>query len=203
MRESWGLPVVLLVVALGSYGAAQSGTPAKTEPLARTETPAKTEITFERVLSTSITHLQRILLPLAMAMPEDKYGFAPTSGEFKGVHTFGEQLKHIAASNFTYASAILGEKPPADVGEEDEGPASLKTKAEILKYLNDSFSYAQKAIATVDAKNVISPIKSPFGEGEATRLAMVHLIIGHCFDHYGQLVEYVRMNGIVPPASQR
>ena len=89
------------------------------------------------------------------------------------------------------------------MGDEEDGPASLKTKAEILKYLNDSFNYVQKAVATIDAKNVISPIKSPFGEGPATRAAMVTLIVGHCYDHYGQLVEYVRMNGIAPPASQR
>ena len=67
--------------------------------------------------------------------------------------------------------------------------------------MNDSFSYVQKAVATIKAKNVVSPIKSPFGEGDTTRLAMTALIIGHCYDHYGQMVEYVRMNGIVPPAS--
>jgi uncharacterized damage-inducible protein DinB len=143
------------------------------------------------------------LLPLAMAMPEDKYGFAPTNGEFKGVRTFGQQLKHLAATNFIYASSILREKPPADVGEGENGPALVKTKTEILKYVNDSFTYVQKAVATINAKNVVSPIKNPFGEGDATRLAMTTLIIGHCFDHYGQMVEYLRMNGIVPPASER
>jgi hypothetical protein len=61
----------------------------------------------------------------------------------------------------------------------------------------------QKAVATINAKNIASPIKSPFGQGETTRLAMAVLIVGHCYDHYGQMVEYVRMNGIVPPASQR
>lgn len=161
------------------------------------------DITFARVLSAPVSQAQRVLVPLATAMPDAKYSFAPTSGEFKGVRTFAEQLKHVAASNYSYASAILGEKPPADLGDDENGPASLKTKTEILKYLNDSFDYAQKAIKSIDAKNVISPIKSPFGEGPATRLAMVDLIVGHCYDHYGQLVEYVRMNGIVPPASVR
>jgi uncharacterized damage-inducible protein DinB len=118
------------------------------------------------------------------------------------VRTFGQQLKHVAATNYVYASSILGEKkPPVDVGEEEDGPASVKTKDEILKYVTDSFAYVQKAVATINAKNLVSPIKNPFGEGEATRLAMATLIIGHCNDHYGQMVEYVRMNGIVPPAS--
>jgi uncharacterized damage-inducible protein DinB len=90
-----------------------------------------------------------------------------------------------------------------DVGEDEEGPASLKTKAEILKYVTDSFAYVLKAVATINEKNVVRPIKNPFGHGQATRLAMATLIIGHCYDHYGQMVEYLRMNGIVPPASQQ
>ena len=181
---------LLLLLTASSWCAAQAPKPGG-------------EITVAKVLSNSVNHVQFTLSPLADAMPDDKYGFAPTSGEFKGVRTFGEQLKHIGATNFAFASAILGEKPPADVGEEDNGPESLKTKKEIVKYLSDSFTYVQKAVATIDAKNVVSPIKSPFGAGETTRLAMTTLIIGHCFDHYGQMVEYLRMNGIVPPASQR
>jgi uncharacterized damage-inducible protein DinB len=168
---------------------------------AKTEAPEKIEVTFSRVLSGSLMQLQRQLMPLAMAMPADKYSFAPTNGEFKGVRTFAEQLKHVAAANYSFASAITGEKPPEDTGDDEAGPASVKSKEEVLKYLNGSFSYVQKAVATINAKNVISPIKSPFG-GETTRLAMTTLIMNHCFDHYGQLVEYLRMNGMVPPASQ-
>jgi uncharacterized damage-inducible protein DinB len=194
-----GIIFSLAVFAGSSVG--QSQPSPKQETPAKTETPEKMEVTFSRVLSGSILQLERVLMPLAMAMPEDKYGFAPTSGEFKGVRTFGEQLKHVAAANYIYAAAILGEKPTADVGEGEAGPTSLKSKKEILKYLNDSFTYVQKAVATINEKNFISPIKSPFG-GEATRLSMTTLIMNHCFDHYGQLVEYVRMNGIIPPASQ-
>ena len=205
MQSIWRLFVLLLLVAVSSYGIAQEvGKPSKgsvkRSPDAE-KPPVETEITIDNVLNTYVTELQRTLLLLAMAMPENKYGFAPSDGEFKGVRTFGEQLKHVGAANFSYASSILGEKPPADVGEGDNGPTSLKTKAEILKYVTDSFAYVQKALAAINAKNVVSPIKSPFGEGDSTRLAMTALIIGHCYDHYGQMVEYVRMNGIVPPAS--
>jgi len=181
---------LLLLATAASWSAAQ-------------ESKSGSAISPAKVLGNSVSHVQWSLIPLADAMPEDKYGFAPTAGEFKGVRTFGQQLKHVAAANFLNASAMLGEKPPADVGEDEEGPASLKTKKEILKYLSDSFAYVQKAVAAIDAKNLVSPVKSPFGEGETTRLAMTTLIIGHCFDHYGQMVEYARMNGIVPPASQR
>lgn len=199
MRRNGYLWIAIFLMAAGSIVSAQSAKPGE-KPA---ENSPRVEITIDKVESTSILHLQRILLPLAMAMPEDKYGFAPTNGEFKGVRTFAEQLKHVAAANYRFASTILGENPPADVGEDENGPASLKTKEEILKYLSQSFSYVQKAVATMDAKNVVSPVKSPFGEGDTTRLAMATLIVGHGYDHYGQLVEYLRMNGIVPPASQR
>jgi uncharacterized damage-inducible protein DinB len=205
MRRMWQLFIALFLVAVSSYGIAQEvPKPGKDDAKKshEVEEVVKPELNVALVLSTSVTHLQRTLLPLAMAMPDNKYGFAPTDGEFKGVRTFGQQLKHVAATNYIYASSILGEKkPPVDVGEEEDGPASVKTKDEILKYVTDSFSYVQKAVAAINAKNLVSPIKNPFGQGEATRLAMATLIIGHCNDHYGQMVEYVRMNGIVPPAS--
>jgi hypothetical protein len=59
-----------------------------------------------------------------------------------------------------------------------------------------------KAVASTNEKNAVESIKSPFGEGSTTRLGMSTLIVGHCFDHYGQIVEYLRMNGLVPPASR-
>jgi uncharacterized damage-inducible protein DinB len=200
MRKLGCLCIALIVTVAAA--AAQSQPSPKTDASKKADAPPKAEITFKGVLGNSVLQAQKTLLPLAMYMPENKYGFAPTEGEFKGVRTFAEQLKHVGAANFSFAAAIVGEKPPADVDEEEAGPASLKTKEEILRYLNDSFSYVKKAVATIDEKNVITPIQSPFG-GETTRLAMTTLIVSHCYDHYGQMVEYLRMNGIVPPASQR
>jgi hypothetical protein len=100
-----------------------------------------------------------------------------------------------------YGAAILSEKVPVDVGDES-GPASVKSKAEILNYLKDSFAYVHKAIATINEKNLVEPLKSPFGEGSVTRLGVATSVSAHGFDHYGQMVEYLRMNGIVPPASR-
>jgi uncharacterized damage-inducible protein DinB len=203
--------VAFFLLAAGDYGLAQGpGTQGKIQDKTQGKEKenkeaakdANPEITVGNVLVGSILHLQRTFLRLAMAMPEDKYDFAPTSGEFKGVRTFGQQVKHVAASNYIFASAILEEKPPVDVGDGD-GPASMKSRVEILRYATDSFYYVQQAVEKINAKNVIAPIKSPFGEGQTTRLSMATLIIGHCNDHYGQLVVYLRMNGIVPPASQR
>ena len=141
------------------------------------------------------------LLSLAEAMPEAKYSFIPTAGKFDDARSFGEQIKHVAAVNYIFGAAILGEKVPVDVGDES-GPAALKTKEEILTYLRDSFSYVHKAILTINEKNLVEPVKSPFGEGKVTRLGLAASVAGHGFDHYGQMVEYLRMNGIVPPASR-
>jgi uncharacterized damage-inducible protein DinB len=153
------------------------------------------------VMDRAVKSVEGEFVPAAEAMPEDKYSYAPTGGEFKGVRTFAQQAKHVAAVNYLVASAMLGEKPPVDPGGES-GPDSIKSKAEIVKFLKDSFEYVHKAAGAINQNNQIEPIKNPFGEGTATRLGMATLIVGHCFDHYGQMVVYLRSNGIVPPASR-
>ena len=157
--------------------------------------------TIASVSDSGIARAEKEFVPAADAMPEDKYSFAPTQGEFKGVRNFGQQIKHVAAVNYMLGAAILGEKPPVELGGEN-GPDSVKTKADILKFLKDSFAYAHKAATTITAQNAVEPIKSPFGEGSTTRLAMASLVTAHVFDHYGQMVEYLRMNSIIPPASR-
>jgi uncharacterized damage-inducible protein DinB len=157
--------------------------------------------TVTQVLDGSVSNMEHEFIPAAEAMPEDKFGFAPTQGEFKGVRTFGEQVKHVAAVNYIFGAAILSEKVPVDVGDES-GPVSIKTKTEIIKYLKESFAYVHKAIGTIHEKNLVEPLKSPFGEGTVTRLGLATSVTAHGFDHYGQMVEYLRMNGIVPPASR-
>jgi uncharacterized damage-inducible protein DinB len=177
------------LLAVASYTAAQSGK-AKDEKRTVTE-----------VLDHTVSNMEHEFVPAAEAMPEDKFNFAPTNGEFKGVRSFGQQIKHVAAVNYELGAAILEEKPPVDIGDES-GPASISTKAEILKYLNDSFAYVHKAILTVNEKNFVGTVKSPFGEGKVSRLGLATSVAWHGFDHYGQMVVYLRMNGIVPPASR-
>jgi uncharacterized damage-inducible protein DinB len=158
--------------------------------------------TITSVTDGAVKNIESEFVPAAEAMPEDKYGYAPTNGEFKGVRTFAQQVKHVAAVNYIVGATILGEKPPVDVGGES-GPDAVKTKAEIVKFLKDSFAYAHKAVASVNEANAVEPIKNPFGEGTTTRLGMAMVFAWHGFDHYGQIVEYLRSNGIVPPASRR
>lgn len=157
--------------------------------------------TVAQVMDRMIAGVEGEFVPAAEAMPDDKYSFAPSNGEFKGVRTFTQQVKHVAAVNYLVGASILGEKPPVEIGGEN-GPDSIKTKAEIVKFLKDSFAYAHKAVSSITPENQVAPIKSPFGEGNTTRLGMATLIFGHCFDHYGQMAEYLRMNGIIPPASR-
>ena len=180
---------------------ALSGTAQEKHVQGKKVTKKEEHRTVTQVLDRTVTNLERDFVPAAEAMPEDKYGFAPTEGEFKGVRNFGQQVKHVAAVNYELGAALLQEKPPGDIADE-AGPASLTTKADILKYLQDSFAYVHKAVQSVNEKNLVETVKSPFGEGSITRLGLATSVCWHGFDHYGQMVEYLRMNGIVPPASR-
>jgi DinB superfamily len=158
--------------------------------------------TIAQVYDHSLTDLEKEFVPAAEAMPDDKYSFAPTNGEFKGVRTFGSQVKHVAVANYEFAAAILGEKPPIEIGADESGPASIKSKAEILKLLKDSFAYLHKSLNTINQANIVASIKDPFGDGTVTRLGIATMALAHPMDHYGQMVEYLRMNSIIPPASR-
>jgi hypothetical protein len=186
MKNRNYLLIALAILAISSSVFAQAAKPAPT---------------LTSVLDNSLGGMEGEFVPAAEAMPEEKYSFAPTTGEFKGVRTFSQQVKHVAAVNYIVAAGILGEKPPVDTGGEN-GPESAKSKADIVKFLKDSFVYAHKAVATINDANSVASIKSPFGDGTTTRLSMGVLLTGHGFDHYGQMVEYLRLNGIIPPASR-
>jgi DinB superfamily len=120
----------------------------------------------------------------AAAMPEDKYSFAPTHGEFKGVRTFAQQVKHAAAVNYVFGSAILGEKPPVDTGGES-GPDSVKTKAKIMKFLNESFAYLRKAVASITDKNQLDQVSLFNGQMKAARLSVGSFANAHPMDRRG------------------
>jgi uncharacterized damage-inducible protein DinB len=157
--------------------------------------------TATEILDHSLSNVEHEFVPAADAMPADKFNFAPSDGEFKGVRTYAQQIKHVAAVNYELAAALLDQKPPVDIGDES-GPASLTSKDDIMKYVKDSFAYAHKAIATINDKNLTETVKSPFGEGHVSRMSLAMGFASHTMDHYGQMVVYLRMNGIVPPASR-
>jgi DinB superfamily len=148
---------------------------------------------------------ERRVVEMAEVMPAEKYSFAPGGEGFKGVRTFAEQLRHIAADNYLLGAGILGEKPPVDVGRGEDGSDAVRTKSEIIDYLKGSFTYMHRAVHSIDDENIPIPTPSisPWPKGTATRLGVAIEDCVHTWDHYGQLVEYLRMNGIIPPESRK
>jgi len=198
MQKTKWITVLVLWLAAGSLWA-------QTVPqVVDTKNDASLDARQEkRALESLMKIVEKEIISAVDAMPADKFGFAPTDGEFKGVRTFGQMVKHFSATNHILAAAALGEEPPAEAGDE-LGPESVRTKAEILAYLKGSFVHLDKAVEAIGQTNIpvnASPI-SPLKRGEVTRLALITETLLHAYDHYGQMVEYLRMNGVVPPASR-
>ena len=154
--------------------------------------------TVSQVVDFWVTNTEQLIVPAADAMPESKYAFAPSSGQFSGVRTFAEQVKHLAAANYQLAAATLGQEPPAGTDHET-APDTVKTKAQIMDYLEGSFTSLHRAAAAINENNMDDPISS---KGNRTRLLLLIDAVVHSSNHYGQMVEYLRMNNIVPPASR-
>jgi uncharacterized damage-inducible protein DinB len=186
---------LLAVFCIALAASAQTAAPAPAPAPQAAAPPATIASSIDREVSI----LEREIVSAADAMPEDKYGFVPTSGEFKGVRTFAQQIKHVATSNYEFWAAALGEKPAVDTSKED-GPDSIKTKAEILQFLKDSFALGHRAAKALTAEN--SAENMALGQGKAPRIFWVSFGVAHGFDHYGQMVVYLRMNNIIPPASR-
>jgi hypothetical protein len=186
----------ILLLALGPIGTAVAANPQAAMQAKPDQKPS-----FAMVLDRSLTNVEHEVVPAAEAMPEDKFNFAPTQGEFKTVRTFAQQVKHIAAANYMLGSGILAEKPPLDL-EGENGPAKITSKADVVQFLKDSFTYLHKAMNSIDESNVLGQVPSPFGPNKVSRLGLAVGAISHPFDHYGQMVEYLRMNNIIPPASR-
>ena len=198
-------PSLLLTAALSLAAASAYAQAAKTSPAAGASASPSTPPTIASAIDREISLAEKQVVDVAEAMPEDKFDFSPEKlnlpgSDYKGVRTFGEQLKHVAASNYLIWSPITGEKPPETVND-GKGPDNMKAKADIMKYVKDSFAFGHKAVGTLNSSNLVEPIKSGSGR-PTTRLFLATFAAAHCFEHYGQLVQYLRMNGIVPPASR-
>lgn len=180
--------------------AQQEGQPTSAE-LSRVETPGK-------ALLRRFEGQEYEVRSAAEAMPEQKWGYRPAEGVFKSekpelgpaeLRTFAEQVKHVACSNYGFAAELEGSKPPDACYK--GGPSPAKTRAELLVYLRDSFAALRKQLAAVTVKNMYDPIDGPYA-GPNTRLGLAEVCIWHAADHYGQMTLYLRLNGIVPPASR-
>jgi hypothetical protein len=156
-----------------------------------------------KVFDRQLTSTEKEVVSLVEAMPADKFSFAPTNGEFKGVRTFAQQAKHLAFVIDTVSSAMLGVPNPATSGKDENGPEDVQSKEQIVKFVQDAFALAHKAMATLTNDNLMQETADPFNpSGKRPRVDSAGIIFWHTFDHYGQMVEYARMNHVIPPASR-
>jgi uncharacterized damage-inducible protein DinB len=195
-----------MVVALALAGCCCMGARAQTGATAP-KVPAGTIIEPSKSFDALLKIYEEEMMGLVNAMPADKYSFAPSAAIFKpeqkvdylspndkGVSTFGQMVGHVAQANYSFYSAVGGAKPTVDV----KAIGSMTSKDDLVKALAASFAYGHQQIATLTAENAFASTK-----GDQTKASTVAFGIAHGFDHYGQLAEYLRMNGIVPPASQK
>ena len=189
-----------LIFAVGALGQRIQGATAANTPQAQpSQQPSPT---VASVVDRQISAIEKQVVEVAEAMPEDKFNFTPESlnipgDDYKGVRTFAVQVKHVASSNYFIWSPLTGDKVPENI-KDGNGPADLKSKADIIKFLKDSFALGHKAAATLTAENMLQIPE----HSKSTRLYLATFGVAHAYDHYGQMVEYLRMNGIVPPASR-
>ena len=163
---------------------------------------SRTMVSPAKSFDAGLSSFEGEMMGVAKAMPAEKYSFVPTADffkngsgtDFKTVKSFGDMVKHVAQANYSYAAALSGTKPTVDV----KAIGTLKTKDEIVAALAGSFAFAHKAEATLTAANAFESVS-----GDETRASVAGGLVAHGFDHYGQLVEYLRMNGIIPPASRK
>ncbi len=177
--------------------------PSKNSAAAASAPQAQQVPTVASNVDREVSAIEKQVVEAAEAMPEDKFNFSPESlhisgSDYKGVRTFAVQVKHIAASNYFIWSPLTGDKLPEGL-KDGNGPENLKTKVDILQFLKESFALGHKAASTLTTENMLQPP----GSSKSSRLHLAEFGVAHAFNHYGQMVEYLRMNGVVPPASRR
>jgi uncharacterized damage-inducible protein DinB len=189
--------LIMCGIALCAFGKSMTPQNSSTKQAAQQDDIPKS---IAESVSGTLQFAEGNLLDLAEAMPEDKYSFIPTVGKFDGVRSFGEQVKHVACAQFAFFNEFEGKKPPEDCEKGGHDPA--QSKAELIKYLKDSFDYSNRVLATLTEKNALERVDGRYA-GPNTKLGISVTAVWHITDHYGQLVEYLRLNGIVPPMTQK
>jgi hypothetical protein len=185
----------VLFIALGCVSGVSAQAP--TAPAAATTGAA---------INREIGLVESQIVAAVEAMPEDKFNFTPDSlnikgADFKGVYTFAGLVKHLAAANFVLWGGAGGDKVPAIITG-IKGPESMTAKAEIVQLLKDSFVSGHHAAAALTPENSLDMVPGP-GGNKVPRIFGLTFAAVHAFDEYGQMEEYLRMNGIVPPASSK
>jgi hypothetical protein len=187
----------------GTTPAAPAATPAASSAAQAQASPAAAA-TFASLVDRQVSQYEKNVVEAAEAMPADKFDFTPASVKIPGsaysdVRTFATLVKHTATANFRFWTTLTGEKMPENI-KGPNGPDELKTKAEIIQFLKDSFAVGHRAAKSLTPENALEQV--PFFRGTQPRLFVASGAVIHAADEYGQMIEYLRMNGIVPPASR-
>jgi hypothetical protein len=193
---------LLSLLLFTAVGFGQSATSAAATSTPQAQSSQEPPPTVASIVDREISNVEKQIVEVAEAMPEDKYNFSPETlhipgSDFKGVRTFAVQVKHVATSNYFIWSHLTGDKLPEGLND-GNGPENLKSKSDIVKFLKDSFALGHKAAATLTIENMLQTAEG----SKSIRLHLATFGVAHAYDHYGQMVEYLRMNGIVPPASR-
>jgi uncharacterized damage-inducible protein DinB len=151
--------------------------------------PADPEL---KVVLDSWNEIGRKLTAMAEDFPEDKYDFKPTPAQ----RSFAEQLLHAAGSCYYFTNPVMGEKPPA----EDPKREQYKSKADVVAFVKKSFADGAAAIQSKGEKGLMETVV--YGDQKARVIDIAYGIIEHSGEHYGQLVVYYRLAGLVPPESR-
>ena len=142
------------------------------------------------------TRLKDTMMKIAEAMPEDKFGYRATPAE----RTWGEQLLHVAEANVVQMGRLASKAAPPAIN------MKATSKAEILTALSDSFDFGAAALKEQTDQTMLAQAETTRFDrflGPSTKARVVYYVLGHTWDIYGQMVVYLRLNGITPPASER
>jgi uncharacterized damage-inducible protein DinB len=162
---------------------------------AKKETPVKPAASPSQAVLESWNDIGRKLIAMAEDFPEDKYDYKPTPAQ----RTFAEQLLHAANANYFFTNITLGQKAPA---EEDPKRDQYKTKAAVAAFVKKAFADGAAAIKAKGDKGMSDIIIDPFGHQQVRISDAAYGFIEHSGEHYGQLVVYYRLSGLVPPESR-
>jgi uncharacterized damage-inducible protein DinB len=169
--------------------------PGQAQDAMKKDAAVKPADSANKVILDSWNDVGRKLIAMAEDFPEDKYDFKPTPAQ----RSFAEQLLHAAGANYYFTNAAIGQKPPA---EEDLSRAKYKTKAEVVTVVKKAFADGAAAIQSKGDKIMTDTIVDPFSHQQVRLYDMAYGFIEHCGEHYGQLVVYYRVAGLVPPESR-
>jgi hypothetical protein len=197
------LLLLVLSFSMGAFAQGAESKPAATPAPQAQTTPAPIS-SLSALVDRQVSQYEKNVVEAAEAMPADKFDFNPASLNIKGaaysdVRSFATLVKHTATANYRFWSILTGDKMPENI-KGPNGPDDLKTKDQIMQFLKDSFALGHKAAKTITPENALEQL--PFFRGTQPRLYIASACVIHAADEYGQMIEYLRMNGIVPPASR-